>query len=294
MSIQVHRSGEYVRGTQGPILVADDDVLFTELLTAVLVGEGYGVVARHSAEGLRAYLTASLGGATHCPLPSLVVLDIRMPVEDGLETLQELQEGAWGIPAIVVTGHARAGDERAAIDAGAVAFFEKPIDTARFLVSVRSHARRGKWTREPERAATRVLVADDDEDLRSLISTVLEEDGHDVLQAADGPETLTSLAESLEAGGRKIDVMLLDIRMPGYSGLGVLSAMRGFPAASKPVTIVMTSMTDPSYSTLAHGYGALGVLQKPFEIDDLRTLVANAARLGAPARQVTSASGGTR
>ncbi len=294
MSNQLHGSGEYVRGTRGPILVADDDLLFTELLTTVLAAEGYGVVARHSAEGLRAYLTASFGGAAHSPLPALVVLDICMPVEDGLEALRKLQEGAWGIPAIVVTGRARAGDERGAIDSGAVAFFEKPISTERLLASVRRHARRAKWTREPRRSTTRVLVADDDEDLRSLISTVLEEDGHEVLQAADGPETLTSLAASLEAGGQRIDVMLLDIRMPGYSGLGVLSAMRNLPAASKPVTIVMTSMTEPSYAMLSRGYGALGVLQKPFEVNDLRTVVANAARLRDPARQVTSALGGTR
>jgi len=124
----------------------------------------------------------------------------------------------------------------------------------------------------------RVLVADDDDDLRGLICDALKWDGHDVLEARDGPETLSLLSDSLDVE-KKIDVILLDIRMPGYSGLGVLAAMRRYSAASMPVVVVITALEDPSIETVAKRHGALGVLRKPFDADSLRTVVTATAGL---------------
>lgn len=277
MSTHAHGSGEYVRGSERPILIADDDPTFVELLTTILTREGYGVVSCRNAEKLMTYLATSLLEPKRQLSPALVILDVCMPNQNGIGALRCLRKGNWIVPTIIVTGRERADDERAAHDLGAVAFFKKPIEVERLLDAVRHHvvrARRG----EPDQVSAHVLVADDDADLRALISAVLKQDGHDVLEARDGAETLGVLANSLEGGGKTIDVMLLDIRMPAYSGLGVLLAMRGHSTASMPVAVVITSMADPSFELLARRHGAFGVLKKPFDVDDLRTVVANAVR----------------
>ena len=66
-------------------------------------------------------------------------------------------------------------------------------------------------------ARGRILVVDDDRGLRHAMATLLEESGHVVVQAADG---LTALGELTRHP--PFDVMLLDVRMPGMSGLDVL------------------------------------------------------------------------
>ena len=124
----------------------------------------------------------------------------------------------------------------------------------------------------------RVLIADDDADLRSLICDALKWDGHEVLEACDGPQTLSLLSDSLDVE-KKIDVILLDILMPGYSGLGVLAAMRRYSASSMPVVVMMTALEDPSIDTVAKRHGALGVLRKPFDAGNLRSVVAATAGL---------------
>jgi CheY-like chemotaxis protein len=119
-----------------------------------------------------------------------------------------------------------------------------------------------------------VLVADDDEDMRSLVANCLRADGHSVLEARDGSELLERLEAALDDPRSRPDVVVTDVMMPRLSGLGVLNALRRaqlhFPV------ILMTVLADPSVYTVARRLGALGVLHKPFDVDDLRTAVINA------------------
>jgi CheY-like chemotaxis protein len=126
-----------------------------------------------------------------------------------------------------------------------------------------------------EAASTmKVLVADDDPDMRELVATTLRADGYDVREAADGNELLERLEQAFDDPGIRPDVVLTDVMMPGLSGLGVLEALRRaqlhFPV------VLMTVLKDPSVHIVAKRLGAVGVLGKPFDVDDLRTAILNA------------------
>ena len=119
-----------------------------------------------------------------------------------------------------------------------------------------------------------VLVADDDEDMRALVADTLRGDGHAVLETGDGEELLVALEEAIDDPSRRPDVVVSDVKMPRLSGLGVLAALRRarlyFPV------VLMTVLADESIESVARSLGAVGVLRKPFDVDDLRTAVMNA------------------
>lgn len=110
-----------------------------------------------------------------------------------------------------------------------------------------------------------VLVVDDDPAMRALLVQVLGRDGHTVSQARHGLEALAALQAFA------FDVVLLDVRMPGLGGIEVLSML----PLPRPITLVMTGFPDRNVEIAARELGATAVLAKPFEIDDLRVLVAS-------------------
>jgi CheY-like chemotaxis protein/anti-sigma regulatory factor (Ser/Thr protein kinase) len=106
------------------------------------------------------------------------------------------------------------------------------------------------------RSRRRILIVDDDRALRHVLATLLVDAGHSVEQAADGPEALKRLDE----GG--FNVALLDIGLPGMSGLDVLAHARA--ASSPPVVIMMTSDDTPETLLSAVKGQAWRYLRKPF------------------------------
>ena len=124
------------------------------------------------------------------------------------------------------------------------------------------HGIRGQVENEPAR---RILLVDDDEDMRNLLAEVLGDDGYEVIQAANGAEALVLLHRET------FTVMLLDKRMPGLSGMDLLPGLRVI-CPETPV-IVITAFGDAN--TVAEGTekGAFGVLFKPFRMDDLRAML---------------------
>jgi CheY-like chemotaxis protein len=112
-----------------------------------------------------------------------------------------------------------------------------------------------------------VLLADDDAGFRLPLRKVLVQQGYDVIDFGDGASALELLAEAADGKRPVPDVVLLDVMMPGCSGLGVLSVMRRF--AHRPATFVMTAFADPSVDIVAKRLGARRVLHKPVELDDV-------------------------
>jgi CheY-like chemotaxis protein len=121
----------------------------------------------------------------------------------------------------------------------------------------------------------RVLLADDDTELRTLFGLCLRSSGYDVVEAADGTEALERLA-GLPAPNtdpaRSFDAAVLDIRMPGYSGLHVLAALR-HSSPALPV-VLMTAYSDERIRMDAHRLGASAMLSKPFRLQALTWAVA--------------------
>jgi DNA-binding response OmpR family regulator len=127
----------------------------------------------------------------------------------------------------------------------------------------------------------RVLLAEDDAQMRLMLASALRRDGCEVIEVSDGWELLRYLTEnrleslpSLDTGAsRRIDLLISDIRMPGRSGLDILAGMRW---ADWPMPVILiTAFGDSQTHAEARRLGAAAVFDKPFDLDDFRTAVCN-------------------
>jgi CheY-like chemotaxis protein len=117
---------------------------------------------------------------------------------------------------------------------------------------------------------SRVLVAEDELDIRSLARLLLELAGHHVLEAEDGDSALELLSAE-----REVDVVLLDLRLPGRDGWEVMSELRSNGRLNNGLRVVVFSaQIEPKDYERAEKEGASGYLSKPFSEDDLLAAVA--------------------
>lgn len=128
---------------------------------------------------------------------------------------------------------------------------------------------------EPSSNKGRVLVVEDDLDLRDMVALMLEERGYRVDTAANGREALDCFEDS------RPDLILLDMRMPVMNGWEFVDAMRrrysGLNGGLPPV-VVMTAAEDARQR--AAEVSAVGYVSKPFDIDELLFTIANCLTRG--------------
>jgi DNA-binding NtrC family response regulator len=111
----------------------------------------------------------------------------------------------------------------------------------------------------------RVLVIDDDAEMRSLLRRTLEFDGHQVTERNGGAHVVATLREGV------FDLVILDKEMPGLSGLDLLPIIRReFPQL--PVLFV-TAFGGREVAASAVRLGATSYLEKPFRLSELREVV---------------------
>jgi DNA-binding NtrC family response regulator len=117
-------------------------------------------------------------------------------------------------------------------------------------------------------ARTSILVVDDERAIRDSLTNWFEEDGYDVDSAADGKQALAKL------DGRKYDLVLLDIKLPGMDGMELLKRIR---VVSPDVLVIMiTAFASVETAVQALKDGAYDYVTKPFDPDDLNRLVRRA------------------
>ncbi len=113
----------------------------------------------------------------------------------------------------------------------------------------------------------RVLVVDDDATIRAMETRILCEAGYDVVVAKDGRSALDLATETLP------DLILLDVMMPGLSGLEVARLLRASPATKKIPVLFVTSRTRASAMNDGFKAGGSAYLTKPFTRKRLLELV---------------------
>jgi DNA-binding response OmpR family regulator len=107
----------------------------------------------------------------------------------------------------------------------------------------------------------RVLVIEDNVDLRDYLRLALESQGYEVLTARNGQEALGYL------DGHPVDVVLTDLFMPEMDGIETIAALRRqFPGVR---VIAMSGRPGVDYLAVARELGVANTLRKPFEIDEL-------------------------
>jgi DNA-binding NtrC family response regulator len=116
----------------------------------------------------------------------------------------------------------------------------------------------------------RILVAEDDDEMRSLLSVRLRKEGLSVIEVPDGAHLsrlLHAFALGAKHDGPAIDLVVSDVRMPGRNGLEALASMQG--SESRIPFIVITGSGDLETHEEALRLGAVAVFDKPFDLDDL-------------------------
>jgi CheY-like chemotaxis protein len=131
----------------------------------------------------------------------------------------------------------------------------------------------GKRSEAQAKQSRWILVADDDEEMRDLLSSVLKADGFTVSEAKDGQELLSMLVAKTAPDGSALapDLVVTDVQMPGATGMRVLAHVRR--AHPTVPVILITAFGSAELHAQAKRLGAATVLDKPFDLAVLRKLV---------------------
>ena len=119
-----------------------------------------------------------------------------------------------------------------------------------------------------------VLIVDDEALIRWALAEMLIAEGYFVLEAGDGKGALAALRNRLEP----VDVIMLDYRLPDSNGLQLLTAIRGLSPHSR--VVMMTAYGSQEIVAEALKLGAVCVVNKPIEMDDVAGLVLRARETG--------------
>lgn len=237
--------GTQVRSAAGTILIIDDDDEFRMVVRRQLEKSGYRVVeARDGAAGLHVARETR---------PDAITLDLMMPGMNGWEVLAKLtaDPDLNTIPVIVISATA---DQPGPL-AREVAVLAKPVGQDQLLHEI------AQVLTTP--GAT-VLVAEDDEDLRRVLSEALQRRGYRVVHARDGAEAL-AIFESTQ-----IDLLVLDLKMPNVDGLAVIKRLRDSVAGrAVPIVVVSGSDGEGRSEFRAMRLGADVYMTKPIEAGNL-------------------------
>jgi CheY-like chemotaxis protein len=120
----------------------------------------------------------------------------------------------------------------------------------------------------------KVLIADDEPSLRLLVNATIASDDYDVVEAMDGDEAWRMIRE------HRPSVALLDVQMPGRTGLELTSAIRADPELSGIYVVLLTSKAQRADVEAGLAAGANRYLTKPFSPLELLTVVEHALEAG--------------
>jgi len=249
------------------ILIVDDDQMNCDLLQNVFTRHGYDVVSATSGrEGLSLFRKHA---------PRVTLLDLRMPEMDGLTVLKEIRAMDPHAPVIILGGGASEVQENQARALRVTDFIRKGLSLDILVEAVN---RVSQLPAPPDASAVQrgdghiiqqneesVLVVDDDPLVCDLLVQFLSLRGYRALGVNDGHAALRMVEDTPP------DAILLDIIMPGMSGVEVLEALR---EKEYPVgTIIMTGSHNDEYLEEAWALGPQEVLVKPVDLERLLTAI---------------------
>jgi DNA-binding NtrC family response regulator len=114
----------------------------------------------------------------------------------------------------------------------------------------------------------KIVIADDDKNLRKVLLNELSDEGFEVIETDQGAKTIELLERN------EYDVLLLDMNMPGLSGLDVLKKLKELEIPTE--VIILTAYATVSSAVEAMKTGAYDYLTKPFQIEELKTIIEKA------------------
>ena len=231
------------------ILVVDDNEEFCQNLADIMEMKGYRVATAQ--DGFKAIDMVKQGSF------DLVLMDIKMPVMNGVETFKKIKEIAPLLPVVMVTAYQVEELIKDALREGAFGCLNKPLDFHKLFETIEAVRAKGAL----------ILVADDDQGLCTNMSEILTQRGYQVAIAYDGSTAVLKCWES------DFDIILLDMKMPPLNGLETYLAIKEI----RPyvVVIVITGYRTEMSALVeqAMRQNAYTCLEKPLDVDNLFSLL---------------------
>ena len=244
------------------VLVIEDNPMNMKLVKTLLRVDGYNILeAEEATSGIDLARSQN---------PDLILMDIQLPGMDGLEAtrLIKADSALQGIPVIAISAHAMEGDAQSALDAGCDAYITKPLDTRKFLTTVKASLEHNTGPGTDEAKSTRlfrpkILIVDDVQVNVKLLASKLPKSKYELLTAYGGQEAIdTALREAP-------DLILLDYMMPVMDGLEVTRRLRADDRTKEIPIIIVTALDGTEEKLGILEAGAEEFLNKPVNATEL-------------------------
>jgi PAS domain S-box-containing protein len=240
----------------GSILFVDDEAMLANLGHAILERLGYDVTVRTSSlEALEAFRA----------MPQrfdLVITDQTMPQMTGETLAKELRRIRPDIPIILCTGFSHTMHAEKTRALGINALCMKPFAVRDLAVTIQQVL--ATHTAQVPPAGARILLIDDDDQLRYMLRQQLESAGYEVEEARDGQEGVERYRDA------PTDLIVTDLIMPEKEGLEtIIELRREFPEVKIIAMSGGLKQTTQDFLPVAQKLGAQRVLRKPFARDEL-------------------------
>lgn len=232
------------------VLVADDDEEVRRTIVEYLTAEGMAVV--EAGHGLQALLHVKR------LRPRIVVIDLLMPRLGGIDALKRIRAFSPETAVIVITGNPDVQLHRQAKDLGAIAVLQKPFALPDLLAIMGDRGGQSRAVEDAGVRVARILIVDDEPDIRETLTDLLAADGHVIHSAVDGAAALKAVVE------QRPDLVLLDIDMPRLRGVEALVAIRELSPATQ--VIMMSGKADVAEARRSLASGAFDYVGKPFDL----------------------------
>ena len=239
------------------ILIVDDDTLQSDLLKAAASGSGFEIEVATSGQSARSAISQQP--------PDAILLDLTFSriQENGLTLLAELRTEKPDIPVIIFSGNNQLSDRIEVARLGASGFLHKSIPPADILKSV------AQVLDQTGSAEAKVMVVDDDVHLLAALKVILQPWGLQVT-TLDRPEKFWEVLETTCP-----DLLILDVEMPGYSGIELCLAVRNDLRWSKLPVLFLTAHSESEIVRQMFVAGADDYVNKPIVEPELIARILN-------------------
>jgi len=234
------------------VLVVDDNEDFCRNVSDILKLKGYEVVTVY--DGFNALELVKQDGF------DIVLMDVKMPVMDGVATFKKMKEVAPHTQVIMVSAYAVEELIREALREGAFGTLRKPLDFDELFALLEQAAAAAG-------AGAMILVADDDENLCTNMEDVLKDRGYRVKVAHDGGIAVEQARKS------NFDIVLLDLKMPVLNGFETYLAIRDFRPDVVAIMITGYQQEMRELAQQAVQKSAYTCLEKPIDMDEFVVLL---------------------
>jgi PAS domain S-box-containing protein len=243
---------------QETVLVVEDQAEVRDYAVVALKSYGYHVIPAENA-GEALLVCERERGRIH-----LVLTDVVMPNVSGRELANRLSERWPAIKVLFMSGYTdNVVMQHGVLEEGAE-FIQKPFSPEELAGKVRE-------VLGPPARVTRILVADDEAGVRGFLRQVLEQDGYEVIEAADGKQALQ------QARADPVDLVITDLVMPKQEGIETIRALR--KEMPRIGIIAITGKFEGPYLKMIQMLGADAVLTKPVSSELLLAKVAEVLKL---------------